>query len=165
MDLFYIHIKPTVTSGIRCPVRRIKKQIEYSWSWSRCLSSKTYSRSRILLSQDCMSAINFPMSSLRREGTNLKSLDSKLFYDVVNILDDLLKISHCSEKSELLYTPFVCYLYFVYCWLYSDCYFVYCWLYSDCYIDKASHCWWLRENVDLHAILICREYHGHSLVL
>ena len=44
---------------------------------------------------------------------------------------------HIVLKNRNYYIlPFVCYLYFVYCWLYSDC-----------YIDKASHCWWLRENV------------------
>jgi hypothetical protein len=61
-------------------------------------------RSSILLSQIFMSANDFPISTLRREGTHLKPLDNKLFCDVINILDDLLKISHCSEKSELLYT-------------------------------------------------------------
>jgi hypothetical protein len=40
-----------------------------------------------------MSAINFPISTLRREGTNLKPLDNKLFCDVVKILDDLLLIA------------------------------------------------------------------------
>jgi hypothetical protein len=35
-----------------------------------------------------MSAINFPISTLRREGTNLKPLDNKLFCDVINILEE-----------------------------------------------------------------------------
>jgi hypothetical protein len=41
-----------------------------------------------------ISAINFPKSTLRREGTNLKPFDNRVSWAVVSIFEDLLKISY-----------------------------------------------------------------------